>query len=103
MNRVIERQEQMVIKAISTVFLVFGLTNMAQAQQPLPNFREPAPGQSLQYRSSNGTFLGESVNRNGVTTHRNSSGKTIYITRCSGRNCVMTERSGRIVQTWRRD
>jgi hypothetical protein len=95
-----KRREKMSIKAINLAMTLTVMANVAWAQAPLPNFREPPENQRTTYHSPSGRYLGESVNRNGVTTHRNSVGATVYITRCSGRTCTMRRPSGEIVQTW---
>ena len=79
------------------------LSSEVSAQRTPPSWQTPEPGGKIQYRDSAGVFLGESINRNGVITHRNSSGGVVYIDRCSGRVCTRTEPSGRIVQTWSKD
>lgn len=86
---------------LTLLFLMLSFS--ATAQQSLPNFREPETGGRIDYRSPTGTFLGSSINQSGRTIHRDSLGRTIYITRCSGSRCVMTDPSGRTVQTFSKD
>ena len=93
----------MVTRAIRIGLFLAVMANVAWAQAPLPTFREPAENQKIIYYSPSGRYLGESVNRDGTTIHRNSLGATVYITRCSGNRCTMRKPSGETVQTWTRN
>lgn len=65
-----------------------------------PNWQMLENGKRIKYYDRSGMYLGESVNRNGVTMHYNSSGNLVYTDKCLNGRCTRTDSSGRTVQTW---
>lgn len=74
--------------------------NKTGSTRPSPNWQTLENGKRLKYYDRSGMYLGESINRHGVTMHYNSSGNLVYTDRCLHGRCTRTDKSGRVVQTW---